>query len=419
MEDQDLAIVIRSAGERTLEVCYNLIVSQCGCSIEIVKERPFESALRKSYEIGIQQNSAWTMTVDADVMLCKGAVRALLAAAEAMPRRYFQLQGRIYDNITGLYRRAGLRIYRTSLLAKAVTMIPSPGDEIRPEQFVTTRMQELNYPARNIGYVAGLHDYEQYYRDLYRKAFVHAHKYRDLVPTIIQRCNELKRDDQDFLIIFRGLQDGLRHIGTVKLDVGDFPSNLTMILAQCGLDEKTQLSGNVVGFNGIERLLKAAGPAPNFNDMDIVLGGPVDLETMPLDIGEQLDLPLIGFGRKTGDLIGDVVWCLPHEHSAGYCVFGSDFTLAKSGRYRASFALAQKDANEGVDGDVILDVYENRVTRSVLADTHAGTAHRKSDEADWVSLDFFGERGYTVEFRIYWRGTKPLSIHGMRLERIS
>jgi hypothetical protein len=419
MEDQDLAIVIRSAGERTLEVCYNLIVSQCGCSIEIVKERPFESALRRSYEIGIQQNSAWTMTVDADVMLRKGAVRALLAAAEAMPRRYFQLQGRIHDKITGLYRRAGLRIYRTSLLAKAVKMIPSPGDEIRPEQFVTDRMQELNYPARNIGYVAGLHDYEQYYRDLYRKAFVHAHKYRDLVSIIIQRCDELKRDDRDFLIILRGLQDELRHTGVVRLDVGDFSSDLTMILTQCGLDEKTQLSGNVVGFNGIEMLLKAAGPTPNFNEMDIVLGGPVDLETMPLNIGEQLDLPLIGFGRKTGDLIGDVIRCIPNEHSAGYCAFGSDFTLAKTGRYRTSFAVAKKDANGDVDHDVILDVYENRLVRKVLAETHAGTAHRKSDEANWVSLDFFGERGYTVEFRIYWRGTKPLSVHGISLKRLS
>jgi hypothetical protein len=205
----------------------------------------------------------------------------------------------------------------------------------------------------------------------------------------------------------------------VKLDVGDFPSDLSIILTEFGFDEKTQLSGDIIGFNEVERLLKAAGPAPNFNERDIVPGGPVAPETMPLNIGEQLDLPLIGFGRKTGDLIGDVIRCIPKKHLAGYCVFGSDFTLAKSGRYRASFGLTQKDANEGVGADVILDVYENRLVRKVLAETHAGTAHPKSDEANWVSLDFFGERGYTVEFRIYWRGTKPLSIHAISLKRLS
>ena len=49
-------VVIRSAGERTFEVCRKLLLEQVPAeAVEVVCERPFERALIRSYEIGIER----------------------------------------------------------------------------------------------------------------------------------------------------------------------------------------------------------------------------------------------------------------------------------------------------------------------------------------------------------------------------
>ncbi len=127
-------IVIRSAGERSFQICKKLLLDQVPASyVHVVKEVPFESALRKTYEIGIDSGDEWLMTLDADVFLRQGAVCKLLSQAKGLPGHYFQIEGLVHDKLTGMYREAGHRMYRTKYLKTALQHIPANNTEIRPE----------------------------------------------------------------------------------------------------------------------------------------------------------------------------------------------------------------------------------------------------------------------------------------------
>ena len=66
----NIIAVIRSVNERTFPACYATIARDIPSeNIYVVNERPFEVALRKTYQIGIESKAEWMMTVDADVLL--------------------------------------------------------------------------------------------------------------------------------------------------------------------------------------------------------------------------------------------------------------------------------------------------------------------------------------------------------------
>src|SRR5690625_7490036 len=54
-----------------------------------------------------------------------------------------------------------------------------------------------------------LHDFEQFYKDIYRKSFVHARKHPDLLPDMIQRAVLLKDKDPDYLVMLQAIWDSL------------------------------------------------------------------------------------------------------------------------------------------------------------------------------------------------------------------
>lgn len=236
-------VVVRAANERTASASESLIKRQCPLEAKIttVNQYPFEKALRASYQSGIDAGLDWTITVDADTLLLPGAIRGLVAAAEAMPQNYVQLQGRVFDKIMGVYRQAGLRIYRTALLNKAINMIPDPGQAIRPEYATLQAMGELGHPSRFMPDIFALHDFEQFYFDLYRKAFVHARKHTWLVGPMLERCRANLFNDPDFRFILKGLWDGLTTDNAVSIDRRIFVEKGENVFKELGINEKASL----------------------------------------------------------------------------------------------------------------------------------------------------------------------------------
>lgn len=267
-----LTVVLRSAGERSSEACAHLICRQVPiASFAIVNERPFEEALKRTFEIGIERGTKWTMTVDADVLLCDGCVSSLIRAAESMPSNYIQLEGRIFDKIFGIYRQAGHRIYRTALLPIALKHIPEAGKTLRPEFFTLQQMGQSGYPSRRIAAVVGLHDFEQYYLDLYRKSFVHARKHTWLIGPLIERCTRYLHQDADFLVILKGLWDGLVTADTVSLDNRAFQDKGLHALDELGIEEKTPLADLglfLMDFHNFYSKLVSEYPIPIFSVQD-------------------------------------------------------------------------------------------------------------------------------------------------------
>lgn len=238
----NLVVVIRSVDERTTSACKELVFRQVSQQqVHLVREFPFEAALRRCYEIGIESGATWMMTLDADVLLREGAIQDFLTQAEALPEEYFQLEGLLHDKLAGQYRKVGHRMYRTQYLQKALDSIPAPREAIRPERTTLRRMEQLGYPSKEIKVVFGIHDYEQFYADIYRKAFVHAKKHPDRFRDFIERWSRQMAGDPDFKVALKGLCDGLTFNHSVAIDKREFKHKSEAALEDLGLIEKEKI----------------------------------------------------------------------------------------------------------------------------------------------------------------------------------
>ncbi len=216
-----VTIIIRAAGERTEAACRQLILDQ-GVpedQVILVREAPFSAALRRGFEIGIEQARPWTYCVDADVLLRPGSVARMLELAEQQDPETLGIQGYILDKFFGGPRQGGVHLYRTRLLPVALTCIPEEGVNIRPERTALAAMAEKQHPWVIVPYLTGLHDFEQYYRDIFRKCFVQAHKHLQYAELMLSVWRSGAVQDMDLQVALRAFSQGVEHWEAVAVDV--------------------------------------------------------------------------------------------------------------------------------------------------------------------------------------------------------
>jgi hypothetical protein len=235
----DLTVVIRSSGERTVEACRQLVLNQVPAeSIQTIEVYPFEKAVQKSFEIGLASNKEWLVTVDADVLATENALANLVEKSSDIPKNVVQIEGYLYDWILRKYRKGGVKLYRTSLLEEAIQLIPEEGETIRPESHTLERMAKKGYPKQNLYVVTGVHDFEQYRKDIYRKSFIHAFKHQDEVFETLPEWIRLAKENDDYKVVVKGIFDGLMSDEKAKIDARDFSESSKKALAELGLNEK-------------------------------------------------------------------------------------------------------------------------------------------------------------------------------------
>ena len=264
IDNQPIIVVIRTAGERTFAACKFLVLKQVPehC-LYIVNERPFEAALRRCYRIGMESGAQWMITLDADVLLREDAIKGLLSEAASMPENHFQIEGMILDKLTHRFRWAGYRCYRVKHLKAALSLIPPDRAEIRPEFTTLETMAARGYPYQSSRKIYGVHDFEQYYRDTYRKAFVHANKHHAWLLEMTSVWKRLSIDDADFRIALRGACEGLVATESPRIDKRDYLEHAERAMADLGLTEKGDLSSGRFGFSEIEALISGAQNSPD------------------------------------------------------------------------------------------------------------------------------------------------------------
>lgn len=250
------AIVIRVTGERTAEACARLATADAdGSPVIVVAEAPFERALRVTFERAIKAGHEWTLVLDGDVLMRPGTVARLLARAGRMPPHVFQFQGLVCDKLLGAARKAGNRVYRTSQLALALTHVPPAGTEMRPETHVCRQMERNGHVSRLVDVIVGLHDYEQFHVDIYRKAHVFAQKHREVTARRLPEWVMRSHDDPDCLTAIRGFCDGLER-GFRGIDVQAYPGSLREVWGT-GFEEKPPLSTDAWLPAAVERVVAA------------------------------------------------------------------------------------------------------------------------------------------------------------------
>ena len=240
---QEVTVIIRAAGERTEEACRRLLAEQVPAEgIVVVRERPFAAALRESFRIGTERSRPWTLCIDADVLVRDGAVAELLALARRTTEDVFEVQGMVLDKLFGGPRPAGNHLYRTALFPRALECAASCAKSVRPENDTLEGMRALGHPWKQEELVVGLHDFEQFFKDIYRKAFVHARKHLFFLPALEPYWQRKAAEDTDFRVTLLGLEDGRRHQGPITVDTRAFPQEINALLTGCGLSEKGPLA---------------------------------------------------------------------------------------------------------------------------------------------------------------------------------
>lgn len=251
----NVTVIIRSVGERTEELCKKLILEQ-GIPdehITLIKDiSPSSAATLKSFEIGIEKSLKWTFRVDADILLRKGSIEHLVDAFENLPENVFALQGYLLDKFFGGPRKGGY-MYRTSLLSTALSLIPT-NNVIRPDTETLNAMSQAGYPHAEIPYLVGLHDFEQSYRDIFRKCFVQAHKHLYVSELLLSIFRENMARDNDFKIALDGFVAGLYYNDEVRIDVNQ--DIYQEAFSKLKVQEKDNLTADSYDLNMIETIIR-------------------------------------------------------------------------------------------------------------------------------------------------------------------
>ena len=240
----DVTVVIRSSGERTEALCKQLVLQQVPREhVIVIHERPFNKALLFGYEVGLDSGLPWTLCLDSDVILSATAIPRLLTLVRELGKESLGLQGRVLDKFFGGDRLAGYHLYRTCLLDKARSLIPISNQSMRPETYVKRQMVARGHDWHFTKDILGLHDYKQFYRDIYRKMIVQARKGMRYVPYLLSRALFLFADDLEYKMAAHGLCAGLSKSreGALVLDASAWIEEANSLLEECGIEEKALL----------------------------------------------------------------------------------------------------------------------------------------------------------------------------------
>lgn len=238
--------VLRSAGERTKGLAMELL-QRAGSPVEVIEVTPFSAAIKRTLEVGIENHSDWVMCIDADVLIRKEGVEELLSLAEKADEKIFEIQGLVLDKFFPIKRPAGNHLFRVKHAKEAISLIPTEGMSLRPESDMIKAMIERGYAMQQSPVQVGLHDYEQYFKDIYRKCFLQAKKHHWILSEVENYWIEQAKLDKDFEVALWGLRSGKVHGDQVLVDKNFLQDEIADVFSIKRITEKQVLkSGDVL-----------------------------------------------------------------------------------------------------------------------------------------------------------------------------
>ena len=238
---KDIVVVIRSAGERTLGLCKEIVQRQVDeDQIQIIEEKPFFKAVKKTIEIGSESSAKYLLALDADMILYPDTIDyAIHSATEVDFDKHLRLTFFVMDKFRGK-TRAGIHLYNNKHSKKIYEFLKEINTDtffLRPESENMRRCAEQNnlhfkyFPNQ----IVGMHDYYQYYKDLYIKYRLRLKRCEkdgivDEVKTQIKTKLKENIDDTDYLFVYE-----IFTADNVDMDISEF-------LKKCGITEKPPLT---------------------------------------------------------------------------------------------------------------------------------------------------------------------------------
>jgi hypothetical protein len=236
----DITIIVRCAGERTEQLCQDLLRTYVEAPMHVVRERPFAAALRTSVDIGIREGRELTLCVDADIIFAPQGVQRMIDCMRADPDAFFTC-GYFFDKYYGEPKSRGAHLYRTRLLAEAKSAIPSSGNVQRPETAMKQALLERGHRSLVVeDHMLGLHGYGQYFRDTFRTIACRGQKSPGEFAALMDRFSRHANSDHDLRVALWALVAGTED--RFSLDANHWSGKIDHLLSVSGLDEKSALT---------------------------------------------------------------------------------------------------------------------------------------------------------------------------------
>lgn len=256
-----ILVVVRSVGERTEPALLERLNRQLPRHrIKIVREYPFLKALQESYRIALAFGADWTVCLDADIVIRDSAINQIVKIAAGLGDGVFVFNMQVLDKLFGGLRAGGPHVYRTSYLNRAMQYTVNQGGTNRPETYVMRKMTQAGLTMPTIDEVVGVHDYEQYFRDIFRTAYFHSQKHRGHVAYLKSYWTRMSSSDPDFVAALAGYRYSKHAIINAPLDARAY-GDATTYLAAAGIhEEKKALSPGGLSPGYSESIIAAARP---------------------------------------------------------------------------------------------------------------------------------------------------------------
>ena len=242
----DVTVIIRSVGERTTDLCRQIIEAQVDKGqVFVIQERPHANAVRKTLELGLKYNRKWTLAVDADVLFFDNAITELITSAEQIGARRLKkllvFQGNVYCKLFGK-PRPGFHLYNTAMLPKALEEQPKAADNVRPESTIWNDLSKKGYLRYIDDKIYALHAFEQSNQDCLKNGFFQAEKHLHAIPKMLPYWKQKMEADQDYALFIKGFKLNIEYRGEVKVDKAFFDE----VLSGTETNEKEALDSSFI-----------------------------------------------------------------------------------------------------------------------------------------------------------------------------
>lgn len=211
----NIFVVLRSSKERSFPIALEALKAETS-HYTVVEAYPFQEALKEMFIIASRQPFPYLLALDADVILHPGSLEKIAKEAArhlAKNPDMFFLDFFVMDKFRGKCC-SGCHLYVNRFSQELSESMREEHDLSRPENaLVMDFAKEHQLKMEKSSLVTGLHDFEQYYRDLYAKYFRRVLRRREEAPVLRQVIEERRRfflpDDRDFDVVLKAIENAL------------------------------------------------------------------------------------------------------------------------------------------------------------------------------------------------------------------
>ncbi|CRX39008.1 hypothetical protein [Estrella lausannensis] len=225
VSSDDYFVCVRTIGERTEKCLIDRISKEFPTlPLAVVSDYPSSKTLERAFQLAMESGKKWSIQLDADVLLMPGALQKMFDVLSRFEEKVFAVRFLVADPLLGTIRFAGNQTYRIDHIPYALPFAKQSKEKLRPDRYVIEKMEAKGYLFADVRQeVIGVHDAEQFYRDIYRKCFVYSFKHLNKADEFIPHWRSAE-SNLDFKVARKGFADGVQHLRQITIDARQMDS---------------------------------------------------------------------------------------------------------------------------------------------------------------------------------------------------